>query len=567
MRRHRWLVGVVTFLVATTLLPVPGLWLPDAMAVAEQGDLAEGNASTDEQASDSADEQASKAGDQSMMHRIDAACGRINEYLGSALMFTIPIKRVEVPVTEENPDGTQKIGIPLIVFVLVGGGFFFTLRYGFVNLRLFAHAIQVTRGKYDAPDHHGEISHFQALTSALSATVGLGNIAGVAAAISLGGPGAVFWMWIIAFFGMSMKFSSCTFAQLFRRNDGSQAARTLGGPMVYLEEGLGAKFGWPLGKLFGVVYAVLCILASFGGGNLFQSNQTSEAILHTLHIEKSDMAATIVGCTLAVLVAIVIIGGIRRIGEVTSKIVPAMCLFYVCVCLFVILSNISKAGALFQSIFQEAFTGNALGGAAAGGLILVFVQGARRAVFSNEAGVGSASIVHAAAKCDEPVREGVVAMLGPFIDTIVICTMTALTLLITDVFGGQYGPTSTMANMDARMTIDAFGEVHQVFKYMLCVAIFVFAYSTIISWSYYGDRAVEYLFGRASVWPYRVIFVLLVALGPFCNFKNVLEFSDLTLLSMAFPNILGMLLLSSVVAVKLRDYVQRLKSGEIHPYH
>jgi AGCS family alanine or glycine:cation symporter len=390
----------------------------------------------------------------------------------------------------------------------------------------------------------------------------LGNIAGVAVAIALGGPGAVFWMWIIAFFGMSMKFSSCTFAQLYRRFD--HDGRTLGGPMVYLEEGLAPKISRPVAKVFGVVYAIFCILASFGGGNMFQGNQTAAALIHVFGTEQSDLVSGIIGVSLAVLAGIVIIGGIRRIGEVTSRIVPVMCLFYVTVCLFIILVNISKAGAMFASIFREAFSGDALGGGAAGGLILVFVTGAQRAVFSNEAGVGSAAIAHSAAKTDEPVREGVVAMIGPFIDTIVICTMTALTLLITDVFGGQFGQSIGFSDGAVR-TIDAFGTVHWTLKYALCLAIFVFAYSTIISWSYYGDRASEYLFGHRGVRPYRIVFVCLVALGPFFSLGNVIDFSDFTLLSMSFPNIVGMVILSGAVAAQARAYVVRLKSGEMQP--
>jgi len=311
-----------------------------------------------------------------------------------------------------------------------------------------------------------------------------------------------------------------------------------------------------------VMYAVLCILASFGGGNLFQGNQTAAALIYTFGFERSDLASGVVGLSLAILAGIVIIGGIRRIGEVTSKIVPAMCLIYVGVCLFTIITNIDQAGPLLASIFTEAFTGNAVGGGAAGGIIVVFATGAQRAVFSNEAGVGSAAIAHSAAKTDEPIREGVVAMIGPFIDTIVICTMTALTLLITDVFGGEYSAKIRFGD-GAIKTIEAFGTVHWSLKYVLCGAIFVFAYSTIISWSYYGDRAVEYLVGPIGVWPYRVLFVILVALGPFFTLGNVLDFSDYSLLSMAFPNIIGMILLSGIVTAKTRDYVQRLRSGKM----
>lgn len=502
-------------------------------------------------------EETDEIGSTSFSDAVDGVFGQLNHVLAGVLFFTVPLQKIQVA-----GGGTETVGMPFIVVLLAMGGLFFTIRYGFVNVRLFRHGIDVVRGKFDAPDHDGEISHFQALTSALSATVGLGNIAGVAAAIALGGPGAVFWMWVIAFLGMSMKFSSCTFAQLFRRFD--KDGRTLGGPMVYLEEGLKPILGFGIAKAFGVFYAVLCVLASFGGGNLFQGNQTAAALIYTFGYERSDLASAAVGISLAILAGIVIIGGIRRIGEVTSRIVPAMCLFYIGVCLFTVLSNIGEAGALFSSIFSEAFTGNALGGGAAGGLILVFATGAQRAVFSNEAGVGSAAIAHSAARTDEPIREGVVAMLGPFIDTIVICTMTALTLLITNVFDGEFGQSIGFGD-GAIKTIEAFGKVNPLLSYALCVAIFVFAYSTIISWSYYGDRAVEYLIGPAGVVPYRIVFVILVALGPFFSLGNVLEFSDISLLSMAFPNIIGMVILSGVVATRTKQYVDRLKSGEIKP--
>lgn len=533
---------------------------PVLLALCVMGPLASTPAWAQEEIQQEQETVPSSTGSTSISDSVDAAFGQINGVLANVLFFTIPLKTVDVPTSDEFPDGRKTIGMPFIVALLALGGLFFTARYGFVNIRLFGHGIKVVQGKFDAVDHAGEISHFQALTSALSATVGLGNIAGVAAAIALGGPGAVFWMWIIAFLGMSMKFSSCTFAQLYRRFD--KDGRTLGGPMVYLEEGLTPILGFPIAKFFGVFYALLCVFASFGGGNLFQGNQTAAAFIYTFGFERSDVASAVIGITLAFLAGIVIIGGIRRIGEVTSKIVPAMCLFYVCVCLFTIISNIGQAGQLFASIFSEAFTGNALGGGGAGGLILVFATGAQRAVFSNEAGVGSAAIAHSAAKTDEPIREGVVAMLGPFIDTIVICTMTALTLLITDVFGGSFGQSIGFSDGAIR-TIEAFGTVHPLLKYALCLAIFVFAYSTIISWSYYGDRAVEYLVGPGGVWPYRIVFVILVALGPFFSLGNVLDFSDILLLSMAFPNIIGMVILSGVVATRLNEYVGRLKSGEI----
>ncbi|MFP6768792.1 MAG: alanine/glycine:cation symporter family protein [Planctomycetaceae bacterium] len=451
---------------------------------------------------------------------------------------------------------------PFILLVLIFGGIFFTFRFGFINIRLFSHSINVIRGKYDKPEDKGEITHFQALTSALSATVGLGNIGGVAIAIALGGPGAIFWMWCIAFFGMSAKFASCSFAQLYRRvkPDGT----VLGGPMVYLEEGIKEHFPrlGGLGKVFGIAFAVFTILASLGGGNMFQGNQTFK-ILSTTVTPLQDYGL-VVGIVMAALVGIVIIGGIKRIGEVTSKMVPAMCLFYCACCLVILLNNIAQVPAMFASIFVSAFQPDAV---FSGGMVGVLLMGARRAAFSNEAGLGSAAIAHAAARTEEPVREGVVAMIGPFIDTIVVCTMTALTILITnahiDVDTGKPFVEELAKQKDVALTAAAFASLGTWVPYLLCGAVAVFAYSTMISWSYYGERSAEFLFGEQGIKPYRLLFVLFVALGPIVSLKTVLDFSDMMLFSMAFPNIIGLILLSGVLRKKAQNYVDRLKSGEI----
>lgn len=450
-------------------------------------------------------------------------------------------------------------GIPLILLILITGGVFFTLRYGFVHVRLFKHSVDCIRGRYDDPDDPGEISHFSALTSALSATVGLGNIAGVAVAIAAGGPGAILWMWVVAFIGMSLKFSSSTLAQLYRNVD--DRGHVLGGPMVYLRVGIRENFpnlGW-LGTLLGGLYAVLCILASFGGGNLFQGKMSFAIASEVIPVLSSSPAAPwIAGAFYAVLVGTVIIGGIRRIGDVTSRLVPAMCLSYAGVCLLIILLNITAIPALLVEIVTQAFTP----AAAYGGFLGVLIQGVRRAAFSNEAGMGSASIAHAAARTDEPVREGVVAMIGPFIDTIVICTLTAFTILLT----GVAEPGQAMNWTEgAILTARAFGTLHQAAEYLLVLAVFVFAYSTMIAWSYYGERATEFLFGKAGVVPYRLLFVFFVAIGPVVSIANVLDFSDFMLLALAFPNLLGMALLAGVVNRQKNSYLARLRSGEIHP--
>ena len=441
------------------------------------------------------------------------------------------------------------VGIPFIIVVLVAGGIFFTIRYGFVNVRLFKHGIDCVRGKFDDPDDPGEISHFRALTSALSATVGLGNIAGVAVAIAAGGPGAIFWMWLVAFFGMSLKFSSCTLAQMYRHigPDG----HVLGGPMVYLRDGIREQhpgLGW-LGSSLGFLFAILTVLASFGGGNMFQGKMSFEISRSVIPaLGQVPGGAWIVGIVFAALVGVVIIGGIRRIGEVTGRLVPAMCAFYVAICVIIIATNADRVPSLFAEIFRQAFAPEA----AFGGFIGVLVQGTRRAAFSNEAGLGSAAIAHAAARTDEPVREGSVAMLGPFIDTIVVCTMTALAILITDV----HDPGTQMSWAEgAVLTARAFGTLHASAQYLLVIAVIVFAYSTMISWSYYGERAAEFLFGRAGIVPYRFIYVFFVALGPVLRVDDVLDFSDMMLLSMAFPNVIGMMFLARHVRQQADEYI------------
>ena len=447
------------------------------------------------------------------------------------------------------------IQLPLILFIMVTGGIFFTFRYGFLNVRLFKHAIDVIKGDYDHPEHEGDISHFQALTSSLSATVGLGNIAGVAVAIGAGGPGAILWIWLVAFFGMSMKFSSCTFAQLYRMKDSKGGM--LGGPMVYLREGLAAKGHLGLGKFLGAFFAVMTIMASFGGGNLFQANQTFEII----KAQFPGANPWFVGVILALLAGIVLLGGIKRIGKVTSKLVPLMCGFYILTCIIIIVMNIGRVPNMFLEIITEAWSPNA----AFGGFLGVMIQGVKRASFSNEAGLGSAAIAHSAAKTDEPVREGVVAMIGPFIDTHLVCTMTALVILIT---GANHDP--EVQGKGVEMTALAFSSLGSFVPYLLTVAICIFAYSTVISWSYYGERATEYLFGNTlgdkAIKIYRSVYVAVIVLGPVLSIGHVVDFADLMLLSMAFPNILGMMYLHKQVKDKVTDYLARYKSGQMKKY-
>ena len=449
-------------------------------------------------------------------------------------------------------------GVPLIVAVLLFGGIYYSFYFGWISLRGFRHSIDVIRGRFDNPDDPGEITHFQALTSALSATVGLGNIAGVAIAVSLGGPGAIFWMLLTALFGMSSKLASCTLAVMYRRvhPDGHIS----GGPMYYLENGLGAKGLKEFGRTLAVLFAVLTVGGSLGGGNMFQANQTLE-ILGTV----SPWFKTynwIVGVGLAVLVALVILGGIRRIGRVTSRIVPLMCLLYVAASLLIIISHIGDVPHMIATIFSEAFNASAI----FGGFFGVLVTGIKRAAFSNEAGLGSAAFAHSAARTNEAAREGMVAMIGPFIDTIIICLMTGLVCMITGVYADPQFQAQQGFAVGVRMTAAAFDSFIPGARYVLAVAVMLFAYSTMISWSYYGERAWEYLFGAASTVLYRIIFVFFVFVGSVTALSNVLDFSDMMILGMAFPNIIGGVILSPQIKACLQDYLGRLRSGEMKRY-
>lgn len=466
---------------------------------------------------------------------------QVNEFFGIFVGYLAPVLFYSVN------------GFPLIVIILLTGGLVFTFYFKFINIRGFSHSIDIIKGKYDNPNDTGQISHFQALTSALSATIGLGNIAGVAVAVSLGGPGAVFWMVFIAFFSMSAKFVSCTLGQLYRQvnEDGSVS----GGPMYYLDKGLKEKGLDKLGKVLGSIYAVFIIGGAFGGGNMFQANQSYE-----LFGKLIGLPNYLYGLILAFLVGAVIVGGIRRIGQTTEKIVPIMVLLYVGASLFVIITNIDKLPSVLYSILNQAFSPDA----AYGGFIGALVTGIKRAVFSNEGGVGSASIAHSAAKTDEPVREGIVAMIGPFIDTIVVCFMTACVILITadanplyQIGGGING---------AELTSAAFGSVISWFPYILSIVVFLFSFSTMISWYYYGDKGWKYLFGSSSIRIYQLMYLGCIVLGSVASLGNVIDFSDMMILSCGFPNIIGCMFLLPVLKIQLEDYWTRYKSGQFKTY-
>ncbi len=452
-------------------------------------------------------------------------------------------------------------GIPIVVLWLILGAIYFTLRMGFINLRGFGHALKVTRGDYDDPKDEGEVTHFQALASALSATVGLGNIAGVAIAVSIGGPGAVLWMVIAGFLGMSSKFTECTLGQKYRerRPDG----RVMGGAMFYLSKGLSELGLARLGKFLALFFAILCIGGSFGGGNTFQVNQSLNALQESVPWLVTHR--WVYGLGMTFLVGIVIIGGIKRIAATAEKIVPLMCLIYVIACLFVIATNWERIPWAFTHIVSNAFHP----AAGFGGFIGVLVTGFKRSAFSNEAGVGSAAIAHSAAKTEYPIREGIVALLEPFIDTIIVCTMTGLVIVITGAYDGaanpEYLPYLQSAN-GAGLTSQAFSTVISWFPMVLSVAVMLFAFSTMISWSYYGERCWAYLFGDGSSMVYRVLFLIFTFLGSVITAQNVLDFGDLMILGMAFPNILGVVLLSGGVRRDLDAYMRKLKAGELRSF-
>jgi len=446
------------------------------------------------------------------------------------------------------------LSVPLVVLWLVLGSIYFTLRFQFVNFRAFRHAVDCVRGRYTHPQSSGEISHFQALSAALSATVGLGNIAGVAVAVGLGGPGAIFWMVFAGFLGMSSKFAECALGQLYRvtRADGHVS----GGAMHYLQAGL-AELGLPrLGKVLAVIFAVMCIGGSFGGGNMFQANQSFAQLSSVLPMMANRVGAVIFGLLLAGLVGAVIIGGVKRIGEVAARLVPFMCLLYVACGGLILLLNAGAVPSAFGTILSKAFSLEA----GVGGLVGVLIQGFRRAAFSNEAGTGSAAIVHAAARTDEPVREGIVALLEPFVDTIVVCTMTGLVLVVT---GAHAHPD---AGSGIAMTSWAFATVFPWFPILLSVIAILFAFSTMISWSYYGEQCWAKLFGIRTILAYKGIFLLFVWMGAIFQASAVIEFGDMMILGMAFPNLVGVTLLSGRMKRELDAYLGKLRSGAFPRY-
>ena len=509
------------------------------------------------------------ANDRGLDDRINEAFTPIADWWGAVVLHNFP--------------GTS---IPTIIFLLVGGALFFTIYFGFINLRRFPLAINVVRGKFDHVDHHevdqkaavnvvyddavdmikdeskdGEVSHFQALATAVSGTVGNGNIAGVALAIAIGGPGATFWMILCGLIGMSTKFVECTLGVKYR--DVGKDGTVYGGPMYYLTKGLKDRGFARLGRFLAITFALLCIGASFGGGNAAQSNQAAMQLVNSFGMDGGS-ARTIIGILMMIFVGIIIIGGIKRIASVTEKIVPFMALIYVGACLYIIITNFSFVDDAFAMIFTQAFNPQA----GLGGLLGVLITGFRRAAFSNEAGAGSASIAHSAVKTKFAASEGLVALLEPFIDTVVICTMTALVIII---FNGDqtifnYGGENGIVMIDgvaaegAAITAAAFANYISFSGPFLTIAVVLFAISTMISWSYYGLQSWMFVFGKSKLsdYTYKILFLLFIVIGAAGDMSAVWTFSDAMILALVFPNMIGLFFLYPKVKEELQKYLKAI---------
>lgn len=450
------------------------------------------------------------------------------------------------------------VQIPFVLVWLIVAATIFTFYFKFINLRAFKHGFELVRGDYYDPKAAGEVTHFQALATALSGTVGLGNIAGVAVAVSLGGPGATFWMILAGFLGMSSKFTECTLGVKYR--DEMPDGTVSGGPMYYLTKGLaekGANFA-KLGKVLAVLFAIFCVGGSFGGGNMFQANQSFAQLVNVTGGDASWLAnkGWLYGLVVAGLVGLVIMGGIKGIARVTSKIVPFMAIIYVLAGLAIILLNISQVPGAFGAIIDGAFTAEGI----SGGVIGVLFQGFKRAAFSNEAGVGSAAIAHSAVQTSRPVTEGFVALYEPFVDTIVVCTITALVIIITGTWDPSVDPSAGV-----QLTSNAFESAFSWFPFVLTIAVVLFAFSTMISWSYYGLKSWTFLFGenRITDTTYKLLFLFFVVIGSSMKLGAVIDFSDAMIFAMAFPNLLGCYFLLPVVKKELNEYWDDYKSGRL----
>lgn len=506
--------------------------------------------------------------------RIETAFAPISKVVTSIVFFSIPIAGKDVPV---------------VIIILLLGALYFTLYNKFANVRLLGVALNAAKGKYDEVDHHGadviagdptpggdifetiqtegvigEVTHFQALTAALSATVGLGNIAGVAVAIAIGGPGATLWMILAGFLGMSSKLVEATLGVKYREVD--ENGKIYGGPMYYLSKGIKGYFG----KFLAVFFAVMVIGGSFGGGNMFQANQAAAQFKLLFGLE-SGSAGFYFGLVMALIVGVVIIGGIKRIGKVTERVVPFMAIIYVGAALVIIFLNITSIPEALVQIWNGAFNAKS----ALGGIIGVMIVGFQRAAFSNEAGVGSASIAHAAVKTRFPASEGIVASIGPFVDTVIICTMTALVIVVMNIKANlfSYGDVvnkEVLLNSNGQriggvdLTSIAFDAAIPNFSIVLTIAVILFAFSTMLSWSYYGLQGWMYLFGRGKMTDivYKVLFLVFVVIGSSASLGSVIDFSDAMIFAMVFPNVIGLILLAPQVRQEIKRYLKAIGHAE-----
>jgi AGCS family alanine or glycine:cation symporter len=511
------------------------------------------------------------AQEMSVDEKIEAGFKPFADKIGSLVFYPVDIAG--------NP-------VPIVLIVLLLGALFFTLYFKFANVRLLRVAINAAKGTYDSIDHHtvevvagdptpggdvfespqaegvvGEVTHFQALTAALSATVGLGNIAGVAVAIAIGGPGATLWMILAGFLGMSTKLVEATLGVKYR--EVGEDGKIYGGPMYYLRKGLKEKNIGGLGKVLAGLYAVFVVGGSFGGGNMFQSNQAASQLKVLFGVENGFWF----GVLMAILVGVVIIGGIKRIGQVTERVVPFMGILYIGAAIVIIVMNYEVVPQGVYEIWFSAFGNKAV----VGGVIGVMIQGFRRAAFSNEAGVGSASIAHAAVKTRFPASEGIVASIGPFVDTVVICTMTALVIVVTNIknnlfaYGNLEGSNVVLNSTGKKvggvdLTSIAFDSAIPNFSLVLTLAVILFAFSTMLSWSYYGIQGWKYLFGkgRVSDLTYKTLFLFVVIVGASSSLNSVIEFSDAMIFAMVFPNIIGLLFLAPKVKIELNNYLKAI---------
>lgn len=467
----------------------------------------------------------------------------INDFLAPISQIISSIVFYALPVGNAN--------VELIVIWLIAGGLFSTIYFKFINFRGFKHSLELVSGKFSNKDADGEVSHFRALATALSGTVGLGNIGGVAVAISLGGPGATFWMILSGLIGMSLKFCECTLGVKYRNinPDGSVS----GGPMYYLSKGLKDKGLELFGKVLAYMFAIFCIFASLGGGNMFQVNQSLDLLIYVTGGSGSflDLHSWVYGSVIAILVGLVIIGGIKRISSVTSKLVPSMALIYLISALIIIFSNYNQIPSAISSIFVGAFSPEGV----TGGFLGVLILGFRRAVFSNEAGIGSAPIAHSAVKTENPTTEGLVSLLEPFVDTVIICTLTALVIITSGVYS------SGQEIEGARMTSQAFGTVLPTFPYLLAIVATLFAFSTMISWSYYGVKAVTFIFGESKNIEilYKITFCFFAIVGSSLDLVKVIDLSDAALFLMAIPNLIGVYILANIVKNESSSYFLKIE--------